>query len=144
CVQTLCTLSVTMQAEPVLSSPSTHTTPPRSTITSPSSGISVTAGASLAISGTAVDSGGGVVGAVEVSLDGGKTWHPAVGRENWSYSATFGNSGTLNVQSRAVDDSGNLEVPGPGITVTAAQQSCPCTIWLSAAVPATVDAGPYS
>jgi len=35
------------------------------------------------------------VGAVEVSLDGGKTWHPAKGRENWSYQATFGFSGSL-------------------------------------------------
>src|SRR5437667_6301245 len=134
----------TLQGGLVPATASTDTTPPRSTITSPSSGISVTAGASLAISGTAVDSGGGVVGAVEVSLDGGKTWHPAVGRENWSYSATFGNSGTLNVLSRAVDDSGNLEVPGPGITVTSAPQSCPCTIWSSATVPMTGDAGPYS
>src|SRR5882762_8689476 len=134
----------TLQGGLVPATASTDTTPPRSTITSPSSGISVTAGASLAISGTAVDSGGGVVGAVEVSLDGGKTWHPAVGRETWSYSATFGNSGTLNVLSRAVDDSGNLEVPGPGITVTSAPQSCPCTIWSSATVPTTGDAGPYS
>src|SRR6266403_2405650 len=76
----------TLQGGLVPATASTDTTPPRSTITSPSSGISVTAGASLAISGTAVDSGG-VVGAVEVSLGGGKTWHPAVGRETWSYSA---------------------------------------------------------
>ena len=37
------------------------------------------------ITGTATDTGGGVVGGVEVSVDGG-TWHPATGRENWSYS----------------------------------------------------------
>jgi hypothetical protein len=134
----------TLQAGLVPATASTDTTPPRSTITLPSSGITVAAGTSLTISGTAVDSGGGVVGAVEVSLDGGKTWHPAVGRENWSYSAAFGNSGTLNILSRAVDDSGNLEVPGAGITVTSAPQSCPCTIWSSATVPATADAGPYS
>src|SRR3989454_6521163 len=64
--------------------------------------------------------------------------------QNWSYSFTTGNSGTLSVQSRAVDDSGNLEVPSPGITVTAVPQPCPCTIWPSTAAPATVDAGPYS
>ncbi len=97
---------------------STDSTPPRSAITSPPSGTKVTTGSSITISGTAVDSGGGVVGAVEISLDGGITWHPAMGRENWSYVFTAGNSGTLNVQSRAVDDSGNLEVPSPGITVT--------------------------
>ena len=37
------------------------------------------------IHGTASDTGGGRVGAVEVSLDGGATWHPADGREAWSY-----------------------------------------------------------
>ena len=134
----------TLQGGLLPATASTDTTPPRSAITSPSSGITVTAGSALTISGTAVDSGGGVVGAVEVSIDGGKTWHPSVGRENWTYSATFGNSGTLNIQSRAVDDSGNLEVPGPGITISSAGQSCPCTIWSRAAVPATADAGPYA
>jgi hypothetical protein len=123
---------------------STDATPPRSTITSPSPGAAVTAGAPVTISGTAVDSGGGVVGAVEVSLDGGRTWHPAVGRENWSYAATFNNSGHMNVLSRAVDDSGNLEVPGPGITVTVGQAVCPCTIWPGTASPVVPDAGSYS
>src|SRR5258708_7153799 len=64
---------------------STDSTPPRSAITSPPSGTKVTTGSSITISGTAADSGGGVVGAVEISLDGGITWHPAMGRENWSY-----------------------------------------------------------
>jgi hypothetical protein len=135
---------VTLQSGLVPASASTDTTPPRSAITSPPTGTRVSAGSSLTISGTAVDSGGGVVGAVEVSLDGGKTWHPAAGREQWSYQATFGFSGTLNVLSRAGDDSGNLEVPGAGITVAAAPRSCPCTIWSSATVPATDDAGSYS
>ncbi|HXC48920.1 MAG TPA: N,N-dimethylformamidase beta subunit family domain-containing protein [Candidatus Sulfotelmatobacter sp.] len=134
----------TLQGGLVPASASTDTTPPRSTITSPATGTRVSAGSSLTVSGTAVDSGGGVVGAVEVSLDGGKTWHPATGRENWSYQATFGFSGTLNVLSRAVDDSGNIETPGPGVTVTAAPQNCPCTIWSSAAAPGTADAGSYS
>ena len=134
----------TLQGGLVPATPSTDTTPPRSIITVPTSGITVTASTPITISGTAIDSGGGVVGAVEVSLDGGKSWHPAVGRENWSYSAIGGNSGTLNIQSRAVDDSGNVEVPGPGITVTSNPQTCPCTIWPSTAMPATADAGPYS
>ncbi|PYV11686.1 MAG: hypothetical protein DMG23_03555 [Acidobacteria bacterium] len=133
----------TLQSDLVPATASTDTSPPRSTITSPAPGTTVTTG-SVTVSGTAQDFGGGVVGAVEISLDGGKTWHPAAGRENWSYSFTTGNSGTLSVQSRAVDDSGNLEVPSPGITVTAVPQPCPCTIWPSTAAPATVDAGPYS
>jgi len=56
--------------------PSTDTTPPTSMITAPTSGSSVIAGSAVTISGTAVDSGGGVVGGVEVSVDGGKSWHP--------------------------------------------------------------------
>jgi hypothetical protein len=123
---------------------STDTSPPTSTITSPSSGSAVTAGSPITVSGTAVDFGGGVVAAVEVSLDGGQTWHPAVGRENWSYSATFANSGTFSVQSRAVDDSGNLEIPGVGITLAAAPQPCPCTIWSTTSAPTNVDGGPDS
>jgi len=99
---------------------STDTTPPKSTINSPASGSTVTAGSVVTVSGSAVDSGGGVVGAVEISVDGGKSWHRAAGRENWSYSFTVGNTGTLSIQSRSVDDSGNIEVPGPGITLVTA------------------------
>ena len=67
----------------------------------------------VTISGTASDSGGGVVAAVEVSLDGGTTWHPARGRAKWSFEwdpATTGDE--VSILSRAVDDSGNLEMPG--------------------------------
>jgi hypothetical protein len=88
-------------------------TPPTSAIISPPPGTTVTAGSQMTILGTAQDFGGGVVGGVEVSVDGGATWHPAVGRENWSYVFTPATSGTLNALSRAVDDSGNLEVLGP-------------------------------
>src|ERR1700676_5535471 len=107
---------------------STDTTPPISAITSPSSGSTVTLGSSVTISGTAVDSGGGVVGAVEISVDGGTTWHPAVGRENWTYTTTFNSNATVNILSRAVDDSGNLEVPGPGITITVGTPAPPPTV----------------
>ena len=63
--------------------------------------------------GTASDGGGGQVGGVEVSVDGGVTWHPANGRANWTYSWATGAARTVNVLSRAVDDSGNLEHPPP-------------------------------
>src|SRR5205807_10545760 len=136
----------TLQGGLVSATASADTTPPRSAITSPASGSTVTAGSSTisVISGTAADTGGGVIGAVEVSLDGGKTWHPATGRENWSYNATFGNSGTVNIRSRAVDDSGNLETAGAGITLNVVPQLCPCTIWTSTATPAIAASGPYS
>src|SRR5882762_5098388 len=134
----------TLQSGVTPAIPSTDTAPPRSTIVSPAPGTIISAGSPVTISGTAGDFGGGVVGAVEVSPDGGKTWHPAVGRENWSYTLVPTNSGPLNIQSRAVDDSGNLEVPGPGTTVTAVPQTCPCTIWPSTSTPTTTDAGSNS
>ena len=72
----------------------------------------------MTISGTATDTGGGVVGGVEVSVDGGTTWHPASGRANWSYTWTPGATGSATIKSRAADDSGNLEIAGAGVTVT--------------------------
>ncbi len=61
----------------VAATPSTDTTPPTSTITSPTAGANVQDGSQVTITGTATDSGGGVVAGVEVSTDGGTTWHPA-------------------------------------------------------------------
>ena len=118
----------TLQSGLVPAVASTDTTPPVSAITSPSSGSTVAPGSSVTISGTATDSGGGVVGGVEISVDGGTTWHPAVGRENWSYTTTFNNNATVNIRSRAVDDSGNLEVPGPGITITVGTPAPPPSV----------------
>ncbi len=43
------------------------------------------------MTGTATDTGGGVVAGVEVSVDGGTTWHPATGTTSWTY--TFYPSG---------------------------------------------------
>ena len=111
---------------------STDTTPPTSTITSPSSGATFSDGSAVTISGTATDAGGGVVAGVEVSTDGGTTWHPATTMSapgttvTWSYSWIAHGNPTTTIESRAVDDSGNLEKPGPGITVNV---NCPCSIW---------------
>ena len=82
---------------------------------------------------------GGQVWAVEVSTDGGSTWQPAVGRGNWSYGWTPATSGSVTIKSRAVDDSGNLETPSPGVTVTVTGGQT--TIWPSNAVPGVVDQG---
>jgi hypothetical protein len=75
-------------------------------------------GSTVTITGTASDSGGGVVAGVEVSVDGGQTWHPAVGRTSWTYTWTISTSGSINIKSRATDDSVNMETPSAGITVT--------------------------
>jgi Domain of unknown function (DUF4082)/Fibronectin type III domain len=103
---------------------STDTTPPASTITSVPS--TVADGTQVTISGTAADAGGGVVAAVEVSTDGGTTWHPATGTSSWSYSWIAHGNPTTSVKVRAVDDSGNLETPGAGSTVNV---TCPCSLW---------------
>jgi hypothetical protein len=135
---------VSLQAPLAPASASSDTTPPTSTITSPASGANLQPGAPVTVQGTAVDAGGGVVAGVEVSMDGGATWHPAVGRASWSYSGNTASSGSVTIRSRAVDDSGNLETPSAGVSVNVAEQSCPCTIWPSSAAPANGDPGPDS
>ena len=129
-------------------SQSTDTIDPVSTITSPSTGTSVNAGAPVVITGTANDVGGGVVAGIEVSTDGGQTWHPAVGRSNWTYTWVPNVIGTVSLMSRAVDDSGNLENPQTsggnpptGIPVNVNPQLCPCTIWNPSIGPHEVDSG---
>jgi Domain of unknown function (DUF4082)/Bacterial Ig domain len=134
----------TLQSGLVPATVSTDTTAPKSTITSPASGTNVVARSPVTVSGIATDFGGGVVGAVEVSVDGGLTWHPAVGRENWSYTFVPANSGPVSIQTRAVDDSGNLEISNPGYALAVSPPPCPCTIWSSTATATNADAGPNS
>src|SRR5262249_51194696 len=73
-------------------SQSADLTAPTSTITSPTQNSTVTDGNRITVTGTATDTGGGVVAGIEVSTDGGSTWHPASisGRADtsvsWSYS----------------------------------------------------------
>ena len=74
----------TLQSGLVAATASTDISAPDATITSPANSASVQVGTTVNITGTATDSGG-VVGGVEVSVDGGTTWHPATGRANWSY-----------------------------------------------------------
>src|SRR5205823_5510664 len=119
---------------------STDTTAPTSVITYPPPGTSFTVGSTVTITGTASDSGGGIVGGVEVSVDGGATWHPATGRASWSYTWVPGAAGNFTVKSRAVDDSGNLENPAAGVTVTVAPTITNVTIWPSTAQPGTASA----
>ena len=142
---------VSLQPGLTLATASTDLTPPVSSITSPASGSTVAAGAAVTISGTAGDTGG-VVAGVEVSTDGGTIWHPATGRATWTYTWTASGSSAL-IRSRAVDDSGNLETPTSGISVTVTgggggggsgcTSNC-STIWANTSVPTVVDQGPDS
>ena len=86
----------TLQSGLTAASASTDTTGPTTTITSPTAGSTVSG--SVTVTGTATDAGGGVVGMVEVSTDGGTTWRPAQGRASWSYTFTPGH--------RTADDQG--------------------------------------
>ena len=108
----------TLQAGVVPATASTNTTPPISTITSPTSGASVQSGSNVTIAGSASAGGGGVVAGVEVSVDGGTTWHRATGLNNWTYSWVPAALGSVTLKSRAVDDSLNLEAPSAGVAVT--------------------------
>jgi hypothetical protein len=123
-----------LQGSLVAASASTDTVAPTSVITSPLTGATIPPGP-LTITGTATDTGGGVVGGVEVSVDGGGTWHPAVGRGTWTYSWTPGSATSGVIKSRAVDDSGNLESPSAGVSVNVGAQTCPCFIWSPNAAP---------
>src|SRR5262249_30338559 len=68
-----------------VASASTDTTAPVSAINSPANGARVPNGSVVTVSGTASDLGG-QVGGIEVSVDGGTTWHSATGTTNWAYS----------------------------------------------------------
>jgi hypothetical protein len=122
---------------------STDTTPPTSTITSPAAGTSYADGAAVTISGTATDAGG-VVAGVEISTDGGTTWHPvttmssAAQTVTWSYSWLAHGNPTATIETRATDDSGNIETPGDPVHVTI---NCPCSTWGNNITPKIPDSG---
>ncbi len=127
----------TLQGGLVPATKSTDTTPPTATVGSPAGGASLQNGNAVTISGTASDSGGGVVAAVEVSTDGGSTWHPASGTSSWTYSWNVGGAKSATIEARAIDDSANIGAPSAGTTVSV---SCPCSI-LGSMSPVTPDAG---
>ncbi len=128
----------------VTASKSTDTTPPTSTITAPAQGATLQDGSAVTIVGGASDSGGGVVAGVEVSTNGGSTWHPATlttpaeQTVKWEYKWAAHGNPTTTIKSRAVDDSANLETPSAGVTV---KVECPCSIWGAAVTPPTPDSG---
>jgi methionine-rich copper-binding protein CopC len=107
---------------------STDVTPPASVITAPAANASLTVGSTVTITGTATDAGGGVVAGVEVSVDGGLTWHPAVmggaaaTTVSWSYTWVPITPGPIVLKSRATDDSANIEIPSAGVTVRVSYQ----------------------
>jgi Domain of unknown function (DUF4082)/Bacterial Ig domain/Carboxypeptidase regulatory-like domain len=129
----------TLQSGLVPATASTDSAPPASTISYPTAGMSLNTGNAITVTGTASDSGGAVAG-VEISADGGASWHPATGRSSWTYSWMPSQLGSTTLMARAVDDSGNLET-AHGVTLSVVPQVCPCNIWSSPVTPQTVDSG---
>ncbi len=129
----------TLQGGLIPATATSDITPPTSYITSPTASASFVAGSTITVTGTANDTDGRV-GGIEVSTDG-TTWHPATGRAQWTYSfAANQASGPLQIRSRATDDSGNIEAPTSGVTITIVPKPCPCTIFGSGQ-PTTPDSG---
>lgn len=119
------------------------TSPPVATITSPATGSTFTSGQPVTISGTATDSGGGVVAGVEVSTDGGSTWHPVTTMSaastsvTWSYTWSAAGDGQVTILARATDDDANTQTPRSGVAVTV---GCPCSLFGQDYTPATTSA----
>jgi len=88
---------------------------PQSSISSPSNGAIIT-GSTALIQGTASDGSG--VAKVEVSTDGGATWHAASGTTSWSYTWNLESTGSYTLKSRATDVYDNVEEVGDGVRVT--------------------------
>ena len=94
---------------------STDTTAPDSTITSPAPARpSRTAPRSRSPGPRRMPAA--AVAGVEVSTDGGTTWHPRHGHESWTYSWIAHGDPTATIRSRAVDDTRQPRDAGAGVT----------------------------
>lgn len=116
--------------------PSTDSAAPSITIDPLQASSPIARNSEVEISGTAADVGGGIVGGIEVSTDGGATWHRAAGREQWRYRWTVDGFGPVTIKARATDDSGNIGAAASVQTTV----GCPCSIWPDTAVPSTTSA----
>ncbi|MCS7014882.1 MAG: Ig-like domain-containing protein [Gemmatales bacterium] len=97
----------TLQASLVAATPSTDVLAPNIVISNPS-GMTIQVNSVLTLQGSASDAGGGVVAGVEVSWDGGRSWHPAQGTDSWRYEWRSPIPGTYQLLARAIDDSVNI------------------------------------
>ena len=111
----------------MLTNPIDTTPPTGSTITFPGNNANLPLNQTLTITGTTLPDVGGLVAVVDVSTDGGNTWHPATGTgtgitpwSTWNYSWTPSLTGPTTIIARATDDNLNTEVSGPSISVTVA------------------------
>src|SRR6516225_1628336 len=126
----------TLQASLVLAQASSDHTSPTAVITSPSGGTNVIQGQTVTITGTASDVGGSVA-VIEVSTDGGATWHPAAGTTNWSYTWQAAGPGTDVIEARAIDDSANLQLSPATVSVNVTGSSTPSSLFTASNTPAS-------
>ena len=88
----------------------------KSVIATPEDNSKVHQGISLQVTGVAFDQGNGIKG-VEISIDGGKTWKPAVleselgayAFRRWTYNLTPSKNGKLTIMSRATNRIGETQ-----------------------------------
>jgi len=106
-----------LMPELVAATASTDTVAPTAAILTPTAAQQVPHGSTVTVTGTASDVGGGVVAGVEVSTDGGATWHPAEGTTDWSYTYLQQGHGQAEIIARAIDDSANFTPDGAHRTV---------------------------
>ena len=125
--------ATTIAAGLVAETKSADTAAPTAVINSPAAGAQIPQGAQVTVTGTAADTGGGVVAGVEVSVDGGLTWHPATGTSSFTYSGILTAAGPGAIQVRATDDSANIQTPTASLPIVS---GCPCSIF-GATVPGT-------
>lgn len=115
----------TLMAGLVQPTASADTVAPTVTVATPGAGANLANGSTVTVTGTATDGGGGVVSTVEVSLDGGQSYHRATGTTAWSYSGVIAGNGATSIRVRAADDSANLSAP----TTTGVTVACPCSLF---------------
>ena len=98
--------------------------PPSSRITTPAAQVTISAGTPYTLQGTALDQGVYKVDKVEISVNGGTTWLPAVvtskglSEYSWDYNWANPAAGSYTVQVRATDTGGKVETPATGVAVT--------------------------
>ncbi len=90
---------------------------PHSRTNAPLTG-SITSAPTVTVSGEAHSDTGSPLALVEVSTDGGTSWSEVSGTSSWSLAWSPGGDGVYTLLSRATDQANNVELPGPGLTVT--------------------------
>jgi hypothetical protein len=123
----------------VAATKSTDTTAPSISVTTPPP-TSAKNGTKYTVSGTAVDSGGGVVAGVEYSTDAGAHWHPAQGTTSWSFSYIQHGIAGAALWVRGIDARGNSPATA---TVIPLAVGGPYSVFGETA-PATADSGDTS